>query len=138
MGLPLGVGLGIIPGILINESSINKSTLLMLLSVVHIILSLCLPAVLVTVPRAAFCITLIQGIIHNIDSFLFLRITTYWTPDNENTIMTSIYNSAYLTGRMGVMFIGAPLASYVHWSAPSVVLGATQIFVTAMLSMTVS
>ena len=137
MGLPIGTTFGVVAGVVLNESSVEKSSFILMLSVVHALLSMCLPSILMNVPQLAFCVTFIYGMIHNVISFCLVRILVFWMPDNENTIMTAMISSAYITGRMGVMFIATPLASYVHWSAPSVVLGSLSILVTAVLLTTV-
>ena len=138
MSLPLGMGLSVLLCIPIIATSTQLSGFLLVSFVTHAVFGLCLPSILVSYPRMAFFLTLVQGMLNNAISVVIIRILAYWTPDNENTVMSSIFFGAYITGRMCVALIVTPIANYVHWSAPSLIFGTLLICVTAVLLVLVS
>ena len=136
--LLLGYASCAFPGIAINVMSMELSGFLLTSLSVLALLSICLPPVLMILPHVASIITFLQGTSHMSSYYASMRITANWIPDKENTLLTSIFHAAYLTGRMSVMFISAPIADRVHWSAPSVIFSAIYLCAIALFSTIVS
>ena len=134
----VGYSLSSVFGIVINAVSVTLSGYVLVGCTISTLLSLLFPAMLVSVPHVVPIITFTQGLLHVISYQITIRILTRWIPDKENTFLSSLFFSGYVTGRMGVMFLSAPIAEKVHWSAPSIIFGSVSLCVIGLLGTQVS
>ena len=136
--LLLGYSFCTLPGVIVNVTSVQLSGFVLVGLCVNALLSIFLPSALILYPHAASIITFFQGLYHSVTASIVARIMVNWIPDKENTFLSSLYQTAFLTGRLGVMFLSAPIAQHIDWSGPYVIFGSTHLFVIALLSMVVS
>ena len=134
----VGYAFSCVSGIVINAVSVTLSGFVLLGYTVNTVLSLLLPAMLVSVPHVVPIITFTQGLLHNTAYQMIMHIIARWIPDKESTFMSSLYISGYVTGRMGVTFLSSPIAEKVHWSAPTIIFGSVFLCVIGLLGTQVS
>ena len=129
----VGYSLSCVSGIVVNAVSVTLSGFVLLHYIFVTLLSLILPAMLVSVPHLVPLVTFMQGFLYNAAYQMIIHIMARWIPDKESTFMSSLYISGFITGRTGIMLLSAPIAEKVHWSAPFIIFGSVSLCIIGLL-----